>query len=43
MDTATAPLEHTDRVCSDQDTATLFDTDPSLLEAFGADESLFTR
>jgi hypothetical protein len=39
----TAP-QHTTRVASDQDTATLFDTDPGMLEAFivNAEPSLFT-
>lgn len=39
----TAPA-HTTHVASDQDTATLFDTDPGMLEAFivNAEPSLFT-
>jgi hypothetical protein len=43
MNPMTAPL-HTTHVMSDQDTATLFDTDPGMLEAFivNAEPSLFT-
>jgi hypothetical protein len=41
MDTAT-DLTHSTRVASDQDTATLFDEAPQLLEAFGAERSLFS-
>lgn len=33
---------HTGHTVSDQDTATLFDQCPNMLEAFGAEESLFT-
>ena len=38
--TAMAP-EHTTHTASDQDTATLFDAEPGLLAAFGADMGLF--
>ena len=34
--------EHSTAVMSDQDTATLFDEAPDMLEAFGAEPSLFT-
>lgn len=36
-------LTHSTLTVSDQDTATLFDEAPQMLEAFGAERSLFSE